>query len=88
MGQSIEMKTTFEIPDGLFRKAKAAAALQGVSLREFVTRAIAEKLENKPDSGKPWMQSFGQLSALRKETGRIGSIIDREFGRLEPRDLL
>ena len=39
------MKTTFELPDNLFRNAKAVAAGAGMSLRELFTQAIAEKLQ-------------------------------------------
>lgn len=31
----------YELPDDLHRKAKAAAAMQGVTLRQFITDAIA-----------------------------------------------
>ena len=33
------VKTTLEIPDDLFREMKAAAALRGIKLRDFVTDA-------------------------------------------------
>jgi len=35
----------YEIPDDIHRQAKAAAALRGVTLREFVTLAIVEAIE-------------------------------------------
>ena len=38
------MKTTLEIPDPLFRRAKSAAAERGIPLRALVTEALAEKL--------------------------------------------
>jgi hypothetical protein len=38
------VKTTLEIPDDLFREMKAAAALRGIKLRDFVTDAIAGHL--------------------------------------------
>lgn len=38
------MKTTFDLPDELVRKAKALAAQQGRPLRNLVAEAIAEKL--------------------------------------------
>ena len=34
------MRTTIEIPDGLFRKAKAQAALEGVRLRDVIERGL------------------------------------------------
>lgn len=37
------MKTTLELPDQLFRKAKATAAERGQSLKEFVTEALQDK---------------------------------------------
>src|SRR5881396_4258492 len=50
------MKTTLEIPDSIFRRAKSVAAERGIPLREFVTEAVQEKLdaERKPLK-KPWM---------------------------------
>jgi hypothetical protein len=80
------MKTTLEIPDALFRQAKSAAAEQGIPLRELVSVALAEKLRARTGGDKPWLKSFGQLRDLRKETARIGRIIEGEFGRIEPED--
>ena len=81
------MKTTLEIPDALFRRAKSAAADQGIPLREFVSDALAEKLRAKGSGGKPWMKGFGKLRQLHSETARIEGIIEREFERIEPEDL-
>ena len=36
------MKTTLDIPDVLFRKAKSKAAERGQTLREFVSDALEE----------------------------------------------
>lgn len=80
------MKTTLEIPDALFRRAKSVAAEQGIPLRELVSEALSEKLHAKDSNGKPWLKSFGQLRSLRKETARIGQIIEKEFGVVEPED--
>lgn len=33
------------VPDELMRKAKAAAAMQGITLREWVLKCIEEKLK-------------------------------------------
>jgi len=80
------MKTTIEIPDALFRRAKSAAAERGVSLRVLVSEALTEKLRANPSSEKPWMKGFGKLRGLRAETARIGAIIDEEFEKIEPEE--
>jgi len=54
------VKTTLEIPDPLFRRAKATAANRGQTLRQFVTEAMQEKLDaRKSTSSQPWMKFFG-----------------------------
>jgi hypothetical protein len=80
------MKTTLEIPDGLFRRAKSAAAERGVPLRELVSEALDEKLRRRPVQDKPWMKTFGKLRGLREESARIDRIIEEEFGGVEPED--
>jgi len=39
-------KTTPEIPDAIFRRAKARAAEQGMPLRQLVSEAVGEKLSD------------------------------------------
>jgi hypothetical protein len=38
------MRTTIDLPDALFRELKAHTGRQGISLKEFVTDALQEKL--------------------------------------------
>ena len=38
------MRTTIDLPDTLFRKTKATAALQGSSLKELIVRAIEREV--------------------------------------------
>lgn len=84
------MKTTLEIPDQVFRRAKAKAAERGQALRTFVTEALQEKLSGRrgeaPGYRPPFMRGFGQLRSLRKETARIQRVIEREFDVVEPED--
>ena len=42
------MKTTVEIPDDLFRQAKAKAALQGIRLRDLMVYGLQLALEKPP----------------------------------------
>ena len=83
------MKTTLEIPDAIFRRAKSVAAERGIPLREFVTEAVQDKLSHRGKAtDKPWMAAFGKLRHLRKETARINRRIEEEFEHLEPEDRL
>ena len=83
------MKTTIEIPDALFRRAKVKAAERGQSLRQLVTEALKEKLDatGAPAPSQPrWMDGFGKLRRLRHETGRVQAQIDEAFETVEPED--
>jgi hypothetical protein len=83
------VKTTIEIPDPLFRKAKSKAAERGQSLKELVTEALQEKLAATTGArpGEPeWMQGFGGLRRLRRETARVQARIDEAFDVIEPED--
>lgn len=60
-------------------KAKATASALGISLREYVTQAVEEKLSAGQRSGKPWLECAGELAHLHKETKRIQRIIDEEL---------
>ena len=84
------MKTTIEIPDPLFRRAKARAAERGQPLRQLVAEALQEKLAAKTGStplDEPvWMKGFGKLRRLRKETRRIQVRIEDAFEVVEPED--
>ena len=80
------MKITLEIPDQLFRRAKLAAAEQGIPLRQLVTDALAEKLRSTGGDDRPWLKSFGKLRSLRKESARISRTIQQELGQIEPRN--
>jgi hypothetical protein len=79
------MKTTLEIPNTIFRRAKSRAAERGIPLRQFVTEAVEDKLKAAPAAGqRPWMKHMGKLKDLRKETARINKIIEREFEEVDP----
>jgi hypothetical protein len=84
------VKTTIEIPDRLFRKAKARAAERGQSLKQLVADALQEKLTAKSGQTPPdepeWMRGFGALRRLRTETLRIQASIDETFEVIEPED--
>jgi hypothetical protein len=81
------VKTTLEIPDPIFRRAKSVAAQRGIPLCAFVTEAVTEKLEARLNrEEKPWVALAGGLKHLHKETVRINRIIKSEFEKIEPED--
>jgi hypothetical protein len=78
------MKTTLEIPDTIFRRAKSVAAGRGISLREFVTEAVKDKLAADAKLGaRPWVKHMGKLKHLRKETERINRLIEEDSERID-----
>ena len=86
------MKTTIEIPDPLFRKAKSRAAERGQSLKDFVAEALQARLAGTGEAASPgeppWMTGFGKLRHLRKETARLQRVIDEAFEAIEAEDRL
>jgi hypothetical protein len=79
------MKTTIEISDTLLRRAKAAAAVQGKSLKEFFTEAVQQRLANggSRSAGKPWERAFGGLRDLHRENQRIAKLVETEFETID-----
>ncbi|HVT60206.1 MAG TPA: hypothetical protein VHR45_17670 [Thermoanaerobaculia bacterium] len=79
------MKTTLEIPDELFRRTKAIAALRGESLKDFVTAALRAHLEEEPAESLPnrgWRSVFGR--ARPEEVEEIDRIVSEELERIDP----
>jgi hypothetical protein len=85
-------KTTVELPDPLLREAKVASAKDGISLKQFFTEAVTERLSRRNGAparkvfDPPWMRAFGGLRDLKHETRRIQKIIDKEFGQIDEED--
>ena len=86
------MKTTIELPDAVFRQAKALAVARGAALKRFFTEALeARPLRRKGDGragreGPPWMAGFGALSDLADEHRRVLGVIEEEFEKPAPED--
>ena len=79
------MKTTLEIPDTVFRRAKSVAAARGIPLRKFVTEAVKDKLATESKAGgRPWLKLMGKLKHLHKETVRINRLIEEDSEKIDP----
>jgi len=78
------MKTTLEIPDDMFRRAKTKAAERKIPLRQLVSEAVAEKLEARSQALHQARKKLaGKLRHLRNETARINTLIEQEFESIE-----
>ena len=87
------MKTTIDLPDQTLRAAKVVAAGRGVTLRQWFTEALEEKLRRSAGDSHgstreaPWMAGFGALSDLASENRRVLASIDAEFERIDPEEI-
>ena len=77
------MKTTLEIPDDLFKRTKATAAIRGESLKDFVMEALQAHLERQTTGASPrgWQSVFGQ--ARREEVEPVDAVIAEELERID-----
>jgi hypothetical protein len=87
------MKTTIELPDPLFRRAKTAAVQEGVTLKQLFTEALESRLNHQGPVGKKsklprWFPAYGALRHLRRERRTIEQAIESEFEKIEPEDRL
>lgn len=55
------MKTTVEIPDDLFRKAKATAALQGRSFKDLITDLLRKELNETAQESAPRRSVYDRM---------------------------
>ena len=78
------VKTTLEIPDPLFHRAKAAAGARGQTLKQLVNEALRDKLARPEKESQPGrMKLFGSLREHSVEIRRIDKAIGAEFGRID-----
>ena len=87
------MKTTIELSEALFRRAKSMAAQEGLTLKQLLTEALESRLDVRTGAhnGKAaprWMRAYGALRHLRQERKAIERAIESEFEKIEPEDHL
>ena len=72
------MKTTLEMPDELFRRAKVAAAHRGQTLKQLVTVALERELAVPEPATKNSKRKQAEIKAtmreLKKITKRISAV--------------
>jgi hypothetical protein len=57
------IRTQISLDEGAYRDAKAEASRQGVSLAEFLRRAVAASLVERHAAERPWMRHAGALAS-------------------------
>jgi predicted transcriptional regulator len=65
------MKTTLEMPDELFRRAKTVAAKRGQSLKQLVTTALERELAGPAPGIKSSKRKQAEVEASLRELERI-----------------
>lgn len=64
------MRTTIDLPDELLRAVKARAALDGLRLKELITRYVEQGLRGAPSAAPPLKRRRSELPVARAATGR------------------
>ena len=83
------MKTTLDLPEDLFKRAKIFAISHGFTFKDLVSEALEEKMSiPKSAAQKPWMKLAGVANTpeLREELARMEKIIEENFEQIEDED--
>lgn len=64
------MRTTIDLPDDLFRRVKARAALDGTTLKELVTRYVETGLRPSKPTPDRTRAKRSEIPVSRPATGR------------------
>ncbi|MBW8875702.1 MAG: hypothetical protein JF614_12125 [Acidobacteria bacterium] len=70
------MRTTIDLPDELLRQVKAKAALDGMKLKDLITRFVEQGLgQDALRSAAPLRRRRSELPVAREATGRTLPIL-------------
>jgi len=72
------MRTTLDLPDELFRRVKARAAMNGATLKELLTRYVESGLKQ-PDSASNFAGKRSPLPIIRRRNKRIIASVTPEL---------
>jgi hypothetical protein len=76
------IRTQISLDEDAYREAKAEAKRQGVSLAEYLRRAVAAALTSRPTASRPWMRYAGAVAS--GDPGASRSVDDVVYGRGRP----
>jgi hypothetical protein len=77
------MKTTVEIPDDLYRRAKSTAAESGQTFRSLLVDALRARLYGQGNTAL-LDDVFGALSAEKEAVYEVQRSVDRDLEQVDP----
>jgi hypothetical protein len=76
------IRTQISLDEAAYRDAKAEAKRLGISLAEYLRRAVGTALANRRTMDRPWMRHAGTVSSGDPEASR--TVDDVVYGRGRP----
>jgi hypothetical protein len=76
------IRTQISLDEHAYRAAKAVAKHEGISLAEFLRRAVAASLSGRGSPKQPWMRHAGALSSGDRDASV--SVDEIVYGRPRP----
>lgn len=67
------MRTTVDIPDGIFKKMKAVASNQGVTIKSYIVRALVTELKRSSVKTKSNRVSFPLVKSSKPGSRKLTS---------------
>ena len=79
------MRTTIDIPDELFRRAKARSAMEGRKLKDLITDFVEQGLAREASPGDGQRRKHAPLPYIAKASvgGTIPALTKEELARIE-----
>ncbi len=83
MCKYVNMRATIDLPDSLFRRAKAVSSLRGTTLKEFITKAVEHELAGSAIRLESRRANFPLVrsrhpGSVRVTPDRVASLLERE----------
>ena len=76
------IRTQISLDPEMYRGAKAVARRKGISLAEFLRRALSAALDEPKRAGRPWMRYAGALASGDPDASRsVNAVV---YGRPHP----
>lgn len=76
------IRTQISLDEDAYRDAKAEARRQGISLAEFLRRAVRLSLPQRGRRSRPWMRYAGSVSSGDRDASR--TVNEVVYGRPRP----